>query len=56
MTALTRLRLSAHHLSVETGRWGNISLSDRSCHTCQKLEDEFHLLFECKMYNSIRKR
>lgn len=56
LTALTRLRLSAHHLSVETGRWRNISLSDRLCSACQKLEDEFHLLFECKLYNSIRKR
>jgi hypothetical protein len=35
LTALTRLRLSAHYLSVETGRWGNISLSDRLCNACQ---------------------
>ena len=56
MTATISFRLVAHHLNVETGAWNNIPLSNRLCPACQKLEDEFHLLFECKLYNSIRKR
>ena len=52
--ALTKLRLSSHRLCFETGRWTNIPRENRLCTACNKLEDEFHLLFECQLYNSIR--
>ena len=45
--ALTKLRLSSHRLSVETGRWTNIPRENRRCLACNRLEDEYHLLFEC---------
>jgi len=51
---ITRLRLSSHRLHIETGRWSNTPREDRKCTLCNKLEDEFHLLFECKAYDDIR--
>ena len=29
---------------------------DRKCIECNKLEDEFHFMLECPLYNYIRKR
>ena len=52
--ALTKLRLSSHRLSIETGRWTNIPRENRLCTACNRLEDEYHLLFECQLYNNIR--
>ena len=58
---LMRLRTGAHHLRVETGRWQNPRLprADRVCQKCTwgtKVEDEFHILFECPRYHHIRVR
>ena len=58
---LMRLRTGAHHLRVETGRWQNPRLprADRVCQKCTwgtKVEDEFHMLFECPRYHHIRVR
>lgn len=55
--AFTRLRLSAHRLAIETGRWhkpNKIPRNDRKCSHCNKLEDEFHFLLECSLYNELR--
>ena len=57
--ALTRLRVSSHNLRVETGRWERpvILRNERLCPACNnKLEDEFHFIFECKLYEHLRKR
>ena len=51
--SLTRLRLSSHRLEVETGRWA-IPFENRLCSTCQRLEDEFHFIFECSKYHDLR--
>jgi hypothetical protein len=43
--ALTRLRVSAHRLEVEAGRWHKpekIPFENRKCKHCNVLEDEFH--------------
>ena len=56
--ALTRLRLSSHRLCVETGRWQKpckIPYEDRKCTFCNLLEDEFHFILECKVYNDLRR-
>ena len=45
-TALSRLRVSSHRLSVESGRWvrpNSIPLSERKCILFNTLEDEFIL-------------
>ena len=54
--SLTRLRLSSHRLEVETGRWAKpnaIPFENRLCSTCQRLEDEFHFIFECSRYRDL---
>ena len=46
--ALTRLRVSLNILQLETGRWSKIHSTPRNeclCSICNKLEEEFHLLF-----------
>jgi hypothetical protein len=55
--ALTRLRLSSHHLNIETGRWHKphpIPRNERLCQVCNVLEDEYHFVCECPVYNDIR--
>ena len=55
-TALTRLRLSNHHLMIEKGRHQNITLvTNRTCPFCpSKVENEFHFLLKCPTYTSLR--
>jgi len=55
--ALTKLRLSSHHLAIESGRWRRpnpIPRAERKCQICDLLEDEYHLIFECRMYSNVR--
>ena len=54
---LTKLRLSAHSLAIETGRYckPTIPANERFCKACKdKVEDEHHFLIECPIYNSVR--
>ena len=55
--ALSKLRLSSHRLLIESGRWNKPQLiprEQRLCAICNYLEDEYHLLFECSLYNNER--
>ena len=57
--ALTKLRVSSHRLEIEMGRWARperIEFDDRKCKLCNKLEDEFHFVLECPLYDDIRKK
>jgi len=60
---ITKLRISAHHLAVESGRGKkkktNIkaqNLIHRVCKQCDesKVENEYHFLMECPPYEEIR--
>ena len=53
---LTRLRVSSHKLSVETGRFNKTPLENRLCAMCDKglVEDEFHLMISCTAYEKPR--
>ena len=56
--ALSRLRMSSHRLENEKGRWHKptaIPLNDRKCKHCNILEDEFHFILECPLYQELRK-
>ena len=55
---LTKLRISAHHLAIETGRYSQpkTPIEKRLCFYCKQIEDEFHLLFECNLYEEDRLR
>ena len=54
---MSKLRVSSHRLEIETGRWTwpvSTPFDERKCHICDRLEDEFHFLFECPLYNDLR--
>ena len=58
-TDLTRLRISAHRLNIEMGRWhkpSKIPRNERKCFICHTLEDEFHFILECSLYRDQRKK
>ena len=54
--ALCRLRISAHELQIERGRYANIAREDRKCRTCGVVEDELHFLNDCTRYDLLRQR
>ena len=48
-------RISSHRLQVEKGRHQKIARNERKCAVCQsEVEDEYHLLMVCPLYNDIR--
>lgn len=54
---LTKLRISAHSLAIETGRYGTTKLpaDQRFCKFCPtNVEDEVHFLFQCPQCNLLR--
>ena len=55
--AITKLRTSSHKPEIETGRWSKIPRENRICKNCalNKIEDEYHLIFECQMHITERK-
>ena len=56
---LSKLRLSSHHLEIEVGRWAKpkrTPLDQMKCCACNKVEDVFHFLLKCELYNQIRNK
>jgi hypothetical protein len=54
---ITRIRLSAHHLSIETGRYNKNGDATRYCSMCKDVtEDEFHCILKFPLYNDVRKQ
>ena len=53
---LSKYRLSAHSLSIETGRYHHIDRNNRICSLCNMniLEDEYHFVLMCPFYSTIR--
>lgn len=52
--ALTKLRVSSHHLAIETGRYHKPSalpVEQRLCASCAQVRDELHLLCHCSRMN-----
>ena len=62
--SLTRLRISAHNLFVERGRYENplIPRDERTCVFCsanfgsKEIEDELHVLVKCPLYLPLKKK
>ena len=50
---VTRLRLSSHHLRIETGRWSRTQREDRTC-TCGQVQTEEHVLLNCEPTAQLR--
>ena len=57
---ITRFRISAHSLRIQTGRYARNRLDRnlRVCQLCQEqdVEDEFHFILKCTLFNSLRKK
>ena len=58
-SVLTKLRISAHNLRVETGRYARNRLerNERKCLICANsndIEDEYHFIILCNVYNDLR--
>ena len=56
---LIKFRTGNHYFPIETGRWNNLDLPDRSCRFCfltGEIADEFHYLFKCPYFDELRKR
>ena len=54
---LTKLRISAHSLAIETGRYSKPNktpIEKRICYYCKEVETEFHFIFKCSLYNAER--
>ena len=51
---ITRWRLSCFDLKIETGRYKGIPREERVCPICDVVEDEEHVIFNCRAYNTIR--
>ena len=55
---ISRWRLSCHDLKIETGGYAKpaIPRETRLCDVCYEIEDEFHAIFICPRYNTIREK
>ena len=50
-------RLSCHGLEIETGRHRGIDKVNRVCKLCINcVEDEYHFMFICKVYDDLRRK
>ena len=57
--AVSKLRISDHKLQIELGMYHKLSieLNERTCPFCpNKIEDKYHFIAECPMYNDERHR
>ena len=55
--AVTRFRVSAHNLKIETGRWNRTPRNERKC-SCplNEVQDEYHVVFKCKLSDHLRRK
>ena len=55
-STISKIRLSAHQLAIEKGRYSNVPKSERFCLACNNhvLEDEEHFLLQCQAYSVLR--
>ena len=53
---ICKIRISAHDLAIEKGRYSNIPRFERFCNACKSkvIEDEEHFLLHCTAYTQIR--
>ena len=53
---ITKFRISAHKLLIETGRYKGIPRTNRICDKCilGEVEDECHFFFKCQKFNCQR--
>lgn len=54
--AMSKLRISAHDLEIEKGRYTGTPREERLCRNCGVVEDELHFLDSCTMYAHLRQQ
>jgi hypothetical protein len=56
ISSLARFRLSSHHFGVEVARWQHDVPYEQAsrCIHCGELDDEFHAIFDCSLYDDLR--
>ena len=53
----TRMRIGAHRLRIETGRWSRTPRENRVCRcNNQEVQDESHVLFTCPLTGHLREQ
>ena len=52
--SISKLRLSSHKLRIETGRYDKLEVEKRLCENCKQVDDEFHFIIDCSLYNNER--
>jgi len=55
-TAISKLRLGSHNFMIERGKWHcpKLEIQSRTCEACNRIEDEYHILLECKRFDILR--
>ena len=55
-SAHAKFRCGVAPIKLETGRYGlnRVPVEERLCEHCNLVEDEYHVLIQCTMYNEIR--
>jgi hypothetical protein len=54
-SAMAKFRCGVAPIRLETGRYENLNVHDRTCFNCLNcIEDEEHVLLKCPLYTSIR--
>ena len=54
--AISKLRMSAHNLAIETGRHKSQVAGDRMCNYCNVPETEMHHVMQCTKFDNLRNR
>ena len=52
------MRILAHNLNIETGRFYNLDRHETVCSMCnlKAFEDEYHFILQCEKYIDVRRR
>ncbi len=54
-SAFAKFRCGVAPLRIETGRYENKPLDQRTCYFCNTVENEIHVIFHCNMYDDLRR-
>ena len=53
-SAFAKFRCGVAPIRIETGRYEGLSIEERICPFCSNIEDEKHVLLDCRVYNDLR--
>ena len=54
-SAVAKFRCGVAPIRLETGRYENLPEKERKCFTCDTVENEYHVICECPVYDDLRK-